>query len=203
MSKGQDYLRQIALTLQQYGIVDHVSEEMIQQASDKLRELLAAEEDGPVEMILSVLMVLIPPEPDRCVSYDTEYVEGSEDYARLVLEYANATQSEWTPEHVTSARIQIEEGLVHEVIDFDFRGQHFHWQFEADGSDWVNIAFVDLLEQFTATWLNGEFLLICENMQTQNVLFYYLPHQAVADLTTIMEQIEQECADLAAFVKLL
>jgi|SRR5579875_127336 hypothetical protein len=201
--QSQDYLWQIALTLQHHGIISQVTEEMIRQACDGLRKLAAEEGYGPVEMISSSLTVFIPQPFNRRVSYDTEYVDCGKEYAELVQEYANATMAEWTPDHLTAERIHIREGQCLETIDFDFRGQHFHWQFEADGSDWVQHAFVELMNEFAANHLEGAFFLIYESICTQGVLFYYLPHKAVFDLNTIIEQASERFLDLDAFVEAL
>lgn len=205
MHKGQsqDYLWQIALTLQHYGVIAQASEAMLQQASAELRKLDEREDFGPIEMVLNALSIFIPEKPARQVYYDTEYVDCGAEYALLVQEYADATLGEWTPEHLRAQRLHLAPGQCLENIDFDFRGQHFHWQFSSPGSDWVQLAFVEHMDEFTATNLSGDFFYVCDSMCTQGALFYYLPRKAVNDLNAILEQVKERFEDLAAFVAAL
>ncbi len=204
MGRSQHYLWQMALTLHQGGLITHVTQKVIQQASDELRRLFSHEDmegEWTVYEVLNVLSLFIAEEPNHCVWYDGERIYDDEDYAHLMQEYADATVGEWIPENLSSARSYEEGGKECDIIDFDFRGIHFHWEFNASGSDWVDPAFLDLVEQFSRTYLEGEFFEVPTHDQT--ACFYYLPHRTVASLIIIMEQIEQHFANFDAFVEAL
>jgi hypothetical protein len=69
MSRSRDYIWQIALTLQLYGVIPHLTEDMLQHACERLRQQSRGiSARGRVFMVLDVWVT-----PDRLVErFDPE-----------------------------------------------------------------------------------------------------------------------------------
>lgn len=192
MSRSRDILWQIALTLQQSGIVSDLTEEMIQRACERLRQQTRGiSTRGRAFMVLDVW---VPPE--RLVERFDPELDNCGEAVQVINHYARATVGEWVPAFVSSMVISQEHGWT-EAIDFDCRGVHFHWQFTTASSDYrgTNWAatFYEQLFAFFGEYLEGDFF-YTGSLYEDPAPFpeYYLPRQAVVDLNAIAEQIEEQ-----------
>jgi hypothetical protein len=192
MSRSRDYIWQIALTLQRYGVIPHLTEEMIQRACERLRQQRRGiSTRGRVFIVLDMWVT-----PDRLVEDFDPEIDNCEEAAQVISHYARATTGEWVPAYVSSTVISQENGWT-EAIDFDFRGIHFHWQFyvasrEDEETDWAT-SFYDQLWDFFQKHLEGEFFYTGSLYEDPSPFpEYYLPRQAVADLNAVAEKIEEQ-----------
>lgn len=191
MSRSRDYIWQIALTLQHYGVIPHLTEEMIQCASERLRQQSRGiSTRGRAFMVLDVWLT-----PDRLVgSFDPE-LDNCAEAVQVIYHFARATGGEWVPASVSSTVVSRENGQT-EAIDFDFHGTHFHWQFAVASSeyrktDWTG-SFYGQLFAFFHEHLEGDFFYTGSHYEDPSPFpTYYLPRQAVAELNTIADKIEE------------
>jgi hypothetical protein len=192
MSRSRDSLWQIAFTLQHYGIIPHLTEEMIQRACERLRQQKRGiSTRGRVFMVLDLWVV-----PDRLVARFDPEIDNCEEAVQVISHYARATAGEWVPASVFATVLSQEDGRT-EAIDFDFRGTHFHWSFQVASredkkTDWAT-CFYERLVHFFQKHLEGEFFFTGSLYEDPSPFpEYYLPRQAVADLNAIAEQIEEQ-----------
>jgi hypothetical protein len=191
MSRSRDYIWQIALTLQHHRLIPHVTEEMIQHACGRLRQQRRGiSTRGGVFMLLDLWI-----EPDRLVeSFDPE-LDNCQEAAQAIRHFARATAGEWVPASVSSTVVSQANGWIG-AIDFDFRGTPFHWEFttvsaDGKGTDWEALFYEQLFE-FFHKHLEGEFFYTGSIYEDPSPFpEYYLPRQAVADLSIIAEEIEE------------
>ncbi|MBV9228554.1 MAG: hypothetical protein JOZ18_04505 [Chloroflexi bacterium] len=186
MSRSRDYIWQIALTLQRHGLISHVTEETILRACDRLRQEKGVSMTGGV---FSVLADFVGSE--RVVERFDPEIDNCKEGAEVIQHYARATAGEWVPAYVFSTLVSNGEDGWTEAIDFDFQGRNFHWQFTTASGDgrqtnWV-VSFYEQLDQFVKGYLKGDFFY---PRVYEYLAAYYLPSQAVSDLTVIEEEME-------------
>jgi hypothetical protein len=122
--------------------------------------------------------------PEREVCFDAEFGVMDEDYERLVQLFATATQGEWQPEQIRARRGSLT------TIDFQWRGEAFHWEFEGnEHSDYVDPFFYDPLGTFERQHLSGSFASLISS-DDQMAHLFYLPRTAEEEVREVIREIQ-------------
>lgn len=192
MSRSRDYVWQIALTLQRHQIIPQVTTEIIEQACEELR----GKEIGlsrTQDICLEILQTLMPQDSDRFFSFKTDIEpDNCEEAAQIIRELAQAAPGQWELASISSSTLGDSSTGVTQAIDFDFRGEHFHWKFAIEHGrkwDW-RMSFYMQLDEFLETHLEGTFFALFGS--SGDIDACYLPRPVASDLQAIQEMMEAD-----------
>jgi hypothetical protein len=200
MSRSRDYVWQIALTLQRHQIIPQVSDEIIERACEELREkagLFGTQDLRSADLCLEILHTLMPQDSDRFLSFKTDIEpDNCEEAAQIIRELAQVARGQWEQASISSSTLVDSSAEVTQAIDFDFRGEHFHWEFtiaKRGGRTHWRMSFYTQLDEFLETHLEGAFFALLESIGSfGNTDGCYLPRPVVTDLNAIQEMIETD-----------
>ena len=159
-------LHRILALLNHADLLTDITEEQVREASED-------------PSLISALARLFssPTDLRRCVFYDAECLYEADDLIRLVNQFVEATEGEWTPQNMHADWDGFQAHLA-----FDFHDQQISWTFQQQ-SDWVDCEFYERIEEFTQHHLSGVFV----NIPTgdQCACHLYLPRNIATEVAVL------------------
>lgn len=178
---NRDFARRVLQVLERYGILQpKARKDWGEHVEHDVESYLA---NRSIILLANLLNDWVPEE--RRVIYDYEFYESLYDLDHMVKEFAQATGGEWEPEHLRATRVQENDWNL--LMDFSFKGQAFHWEFERSTEIWE----CDLaIHEFARQHLQGNFV-DAVGVPDQCQYYYYLPDGAIIEIRALLQELRR------------